>query len=762
MRRMIVSAALLFVFAVCASAQQPNVVPIDAPGVLDKPGATYVLTKDVTAPRTAFCVKGDGITLDLGGHTVTYGTERGVDRCSGVFLRPTGGEADFAGVPKEGFGGGNRFTLKNGRIVQGPQPKAAPGALTFGDLGRLEKDTTPADQRAGRSCFAVYVRGCRGLEIAGVTTDVNSRDTDNLYLRDCGDVNLHHNRCTSTVTEVTDRHWPGTGIITVDGIGGPIVVAYNEVVGGAQSGIRASGGGETGHLVQFHHNVIRHTSHTTNGYAIGAHAPNMRIYANVIKSEGRGVHLGGNAIDLYNNIVEPRERPSPEYPRTRTHGIKLEGCTRAQVHHNFCRVVADAGFGDADPLDFDCPAWSQNHVWKNTIIALRTTNEFWATSVNIINSELPHGAIVNDNRFVTNQYHVRADWGGMRGFLFENNRWEVVGDAKDYAFFWLEQSSAARTFDMVFRDSTLVPPADLQKARFLYGPQYTRANVDITVESSVTVRAADPAGKPVAGCQVTAAQGEAYVGSAITGGDGAGRIALVDYRIIGGPQGPIEKRGPYRIVAKSGAAEPVSVDVDAKAAAELTVTIVDPKRKVYVYAGIDRRYATGETATIEAKAAVAGDASAKPEITWRQLKGPAPLAIPAPNALKNDIVLPQAGEWTLEVEAKSGGESAKDTVNIRADANITPKAVATAPATAKVNTIVQLDASKSTEPRRFPPDAIRYEWKQVGGPETNLSSVELTDPIFYPEKPGTYEFELRVSSPLRTSAPARCAVVVAE
>jgi len=62
--------------------------------MLDRPGATYLLTRDVTAPRTAFIVKGDGITLDLGGHTVTYGTDDG-DRYSGVFARPGGGEDSF-------------------------------------------------------------------------------------------------------------------------------------------------------------------------------------------------------------------------------------------------------------------------------------------------------------------------------------------------------------------------------------------------------------------------------------------------------------------------------------------------------------------------------------------------------------------------------------------------------------------------------------------------------------------------------------------
>jgi hypothetical protein len=370
--------------------------------------------------------------------------------------------------------------------------------------------------------------------------------------------------------------------------------------------------------------------------------------------------------------------------------------------------------------------------------------------------------VVHDNRFVTNQCHVRADWGGCRGFLFANNRFEVTGDPKDYQFFWLWQSSQARTFDMTFRDNLLAAPADYRKAQVLYANQYTRANIDMGIEWTVTVKAADPAGKPVRGVQVSASAGEEYMGAAVTDEDGAGRIAVVDYRIVGGPKGPVEKRGPYKIVVTSGAAPPVSVDADPKAPTEVPVTIVDPKRKVYVYAGVDRRYKTGETASLDGSAVVAGAPDAGCEITWRQLKGPAPLAIANPRSAKTQVVLPQAGEWTLELEAKLGDEVAKDQVNVRADANITPAAVAECPKAAKVNTIVQLDATKSTDPRRFPAESIRYEWKQVAGPEANLSSSEWPDPIFYPEKPGTYEFELRVSNPLRTSAPARCSVVVTQ
>ena len=44
----------------------------------------------------------------------------------------------------------------------------------------------------------------------------------------------------------------------------------------------------------------------------------------------------------------------------------------------------------------------------------------------------------------------------------------------------------------------------------------------------------------------------------------------------------------------------------------------------------------------------------------------------------------------------------------------------------------------------------------------SIAAAELPDPIFYPMEPGTYTFEVTFSSPIRTSEPARCTVVVTE
>ncbi len=744
--------------AIAPSACADDAIQIDAPGILDKPGATYVLTEDVTAERTAFMIKGDDITLDLGGHTVTYGTAIGVDRSSGVFLRPTGGEEPFVGVPKEGFGGGDRFTLQNGRIVQGPQPLADKLATRSGRI------LDAAGNTPGRSCMAVYVRGCQGLEIKNITTEVNSRDSDNLYVRDCADAHIHDNHCISRVREITDRHWPGTGVITVAGVRGPMDIHHNVIDGGGQWGIRVSGGdGLTGHLVQVHHNIIRHRSYTTNGYAVGASSPNMQIFANVIKPEaGRGIHLTGSSIDCCNNIVDVREKPNPEYPRTRAHGIKLEGCRHTLVHHNFSRAVAAEGYGDAAPLDFSVGTHSANRVYKNTVVARREPNagEFWAASINLYSVHPRTLTQVHDNVFKTNHLHFRVDWGGARDFNFTGNRFETTGDPQDYRFWLFLQSSRAESRNMTLLDNQLVGHTDCRKLGPLH-PRIPRQGIEVRVLWTVTVNVVDPSGRGVGGALITAEENGKEIAVARSADDGRARLTLLDHRIVGDGKAPFEEHGPYEVVVRSGGQEASRTTVDPVEPTTVRVSVTDPKRKLYVFAGEDQRRRIGETATLDGKVVGLGQAG-EPEIVWKQVSGSGDSPITNADSTRAQVVMAKWGACTFELSAKLGGEVAKDRVSVRADSRLTPTAIAVAPKTARLHTIVQLDGTTSTDPRGFSQSQIGYVWKQIEGPQANLSSDEWPDPIFYPTEAGTYVFELTVSNPLRTSKPAQCAVTVAE
>jgi len=164
-------------------------------------------------------------------------------------------------------------------------------------------------------------------------------------------------------------------------------------------------------------------------------------------------------------------------------------------------------------------------------------------------------------------------------------------------------------------------------------------------------------------------------------------LALTDYHLIGN-QGnePCLDRGPYELTFLHDGRDVGTKKVDPTQSTHMRVTITEPDRSLYVYAGEDQRLTTGDVAKLRASVVVVGDEAAK--------------------------------------------------------------------------TIVQLDGSRSTDPRGFPPHTIRYQWRQTGGPTVNLSSVEWIDPIFFPDQPGNYEFELVVSSPIAASEATRYIVEV--
>jgi len=699
-----------------------RVIEIGAPGVMDQPGATYLLTRDVTAPRTAFVVKGDGITLDLGGHTVTYGTDDG-DRHSGVFARPGEGEESFPHIPREGFGGASNFMLRNGRIVQGG-----------GD---------------GGFCHAVYMRAVDGLEIYDTVTQVRSRDSDNFYIRSCGSVRIHHNDCISTVKEVSNRHYPGQDVIVFWGVDGPVEIDHNGIHGGAQWGINVHNKGRKPYLVDVHHNLVKHRSYATNGYGLGCHADNMYVHHNaVIPVAGRGVHLTARGIEFFSNIVDVREKPNPEYPRTRSHGVKLEGATSTRVHHNLIRSTAEEGFGDADPLDFDVPAGAHNEVYRNTVVALRKTDEFWAATTNLISQVDGSGCVVHDNIFRTNHWHIRVDWGGGSGMLFRDNRYEVIGEPEDYQFFSIRPGRAYDVKNDIFRDNVLVPPASYDRMAFMYR-DYLPERMDIAIESTLTVLATDPAGLPI-GNVVVARSGPEGELRAATDSSGTAKLLLVPVRYVGNEKRPY---GPYSVTLSKPDWDTVTRNVDAAQPLTLPVTMTSRTAKLHVYAGPDQRRLIDDVAQLDGRVVpgpAAGDA--EPQVTWRQTRGPQ-TTLDDPHSLSPRVKLPAWGGYDFELEVVlPDGAKATDKVYVRANRTLTPTAVASAPETANVGTIVELDGASSSDPVGFP---LSYHWRQTGGPSVELSSAEFVTPIFVPTEPGRHSFELVVANPLaKRSDPA--------
>ena len=244
------------------------------PYVIDKPGY-YILSQDITAPRTAIEVTAEGVTLDLGGHTVTYGTEtvpkeQFTDKWMSYVLKGSFGIKNMSG---------SKFRLLNGKVIQGAG------------------NNRGNDESCGFN--ALYIRSCSDVELAGMEVDFWTPQNWGVRLRNCGNnVLLHHNVVRDRGTKMHNRHGSGCGALGLLASKGENYVArYNLVARTRQNGIR-------GDYQESHHNEIYVDSWATNSFATSIR-PGHLLHHNRIF--GTGYHAiavpWGNGIKVHDNFI---------------------------------------------------------------------------------------------------------------------------------------------------------------------------------------------------------------------------------------------------------------------------------------------------------------------------------------------------------------------------------------------------------------------------------------------------------------------------
>ncbi|HUU93694.1 MAG TPA: hypothetical protein VM238_21080 [Phycisphaerae bacterium] len=167
-------------------------VPDDVKGppyVLDKDGATYVLTRDLVVPLAGFEITASDVTLDFDGHTLTYNNE------------PYEGPKEWSerAYKRNDFGvkcsGKGRVTIRNGRIVQGKGSSAG--------------------TQVGIGCNPVYSRG-GPVTMEGMELIWHGADISGAFFHWAGDNQVHHCVFDDRGTVITNRH---QAISTIDGNG---------------------------------------------------------------------------------------------------------------------------------------------------------------------------------------------------------------------------------------------------------------------------------------------------------------------------------------------------------------------------------------------------------------------------------------------------------------------------------------------------------------------------------------------------------------
>ena len=270
------------------------------PYVLAKPGATYLVTQDLTIDGLAFDVTANNVTLDLGGNKVIYDNKHW-GKIKGDFWAYVR-DSKF-GVRANKISG---LSVYNGAIIQGAGNDAATPGLGYNPF---------------------YLRGCSKVEVAGVTISYSGSQQIGIYNHWCGaDRNHHHNVFLDRGSSVLNRHGSGSkSIISGD------KCHHNLVRRTRQGGLMGS---------ELFDNEIYIDSYVTNSFGLGGKV----LHGNRVFGAGYHVCAIGwsNGMKAYGNYLQlhaealPDERSKEFGEAASLNGIRLTQYNRARkpFHNN--------------------------------------------------------------------------------------------------------------------------------------------------------------------------------------------------------------------------------------------------------------------------------------------------------------------------------------------------------------------------------------------------------------------------------------------
>ena len=511
-----------------------STIDIDRPQTLDRPG-TYRLTRDISAPGTAFTITAQDVTLDLGGHTVVYGDAAGTSY--GVFAQY---------LPGEG-----QVIVRNGTLRQGAA--------------------------RGTACPGVQIRGGHAVRLSGLTVETHGDDTSpiEIFENPGGTVRVDHCRVSTSTEVVADRHFPGVAAIWLGGITQSVEIDHNEITASPQWGIKVQGNQSHGHAWIHHNRVVGTKSRVANAYMIGVHKAKSDVFENELVGESRGIHIDGqdnfgNDSFVHDNVVRAQDLPNREFPQHWTHGIKVESARNVRIYHNQVVAAADAQHTEAIALDVSLGDATGVVIVGNRFHATSDHGPFLAKAFNWSGGAAvaPADVQVGNNVFKATDYLIQRSWGSAGGGTFRENVWE-------------RDNAKGANHDLVFERIDVSDQVPSPGHR-LIDPRTTESTVRITewanpaaydtsrwATLSVIVRAAGDA--PVAGATVTVRdRAGGQVGAGTTDSDGIARFVVRHTVATNGPT--LDLRGPFTVdVAGDGGTYSGAHAVTSRAAIRVTL-----------------------------------------------------------------------------------------------------------------------------------------------------------------------------------------------
>jgi hypothetical protein len=335
-----------------AGVRRGHVRRIQACGALRSANTTYLLTRDVQSPGTCFAIAADNVTLDLNGHTATYGVSRQNHPVFGVLSA----DCWYAPISGNPCGGGHRgIEIMNGRIVQGAGAPPMSHAIRMGQ----GNDFT-------------------GIKVHGIDITISAEDSIGIYTEYLpGGSDIYDNTIHNNVTVISNRMQFRGASIKLDNETNakiPDQIHNNVILGGAQLGIRDDNPAST----RIYNNDISQDATYTNGFCIDAAGQNMLVYHNHCHPiRGRGIHANHSGVQIFDNVINVVDSGhNLEYKGCEIHGtygIQVENDnfnpTDVRVYGN--HVTARAASCGGDAMRLTDLKGANIEIYDNTFIALQ-------------------------------------------------------------------------------------------------------------------------------------------------------------------------------------------------------------------------------------------------------------------------------------------------------------------------------------------------------------------------------------------------------
>ncbi len=269
---------------------------------LDKPNAVYVVTKDIVAPRNAFNITADHVTLDLGGHTVIHANELIPDLDYEVAEKSGSGIRMLTGKSQTGL------RILNGTLRQGEAENNSQYTPAKRMVHPGEDRLKILGHNMARGLNSIELYNGADVEIAGVTAEYRLSQTWCMrFTGASGKYDIHHNICLDKGTLMFSRHGNGEC---------------------RSIGFRGAEGRDIAHLPNdfaVHHNLIKRTrqngintarkifdneiyvdSWVVNSFAISPHHEGGRVHDNKIFLTGYygcGILWSTRDFEAWHNFI---------------------------------------------------------------------------------------------------------------------------------------------------------------------------------------------------------------------------------------------------------------------------------------------------------------------------------------------------------------------------------------------------------------------------------------------------------------------------